>query len=136
MRPAAALPGTRMAARVWPADVGVAWLCETVDKIDAGVLIFGRPPVAPRTRVSISSFISGSASAATTDGGRATRGRPIARRPIGAPAPRRAQGVGGACDLVAEVMIAARADLDLAVRCLTGRRVGRTHQRRCLGRPG
>src|SRR5512135_2856896 len=52
--PAAPLPGMRMAARMWPADVGSAWLCETVQKIDAGALTFGCPPVASRTRVSVS----------------------------------------------------------------------------------
>ena len=54
--PAAPLPGMRMAARMWPADVGSAWLCETVQKIDAGALTFGCPPVASRTRVSVSQF--------------------------------------------------------------------------------
>ena len=32
-----------MAVRMWPADVGVTWLCETVREIDAGALIFGCP---------------------------------------------------------------------------------------------
>lgn len=35
-----------MAVRVLSADVGWAWLCETVLKIDAGVLVFGCSPVA------------------------------------------------------------------------------------------
>jgi hypothetical protein len=35
-----------MVVRMLPADVGSAWLCETVTKIDAGALTFGCPPVA------------------------------------------------------------------------------------------
>ena len=31
----------RMAVRMWPADVGRTWFCETVHKIDAGSLAFG-----------------------------------------------------------------------------------------------
>ena len=62
--PAAPLPGMRMAVRMWPADVGSAWLCETVQKIDAGALTFGCPPVAPRTRVSVSQLTSGAPRAA------------------------------------------------------------------------
>ena len=53
-----------MAMRVLPADVGTAWLCETVVKIDAGALTFGCPPVASRTRVSVSSITSGAPRAA------------------------------------------------------------------------
>ena len=62
--PAAPLPGMRMAARMWLADVGSAWLCETVQKIDAGALTFGCPPVASRTRVSVSQLTSGAPRAA------------------------------------------------------------------------
>jgi hypothetical protein len=50
-----------MVARMSPADVGSAWLCETVLKIDVGALTFGCPPVASRTRVSVSWIIRGSA---------------------------------------------------------------------------
>ena len=32
-----------MAVRMLPADVGLAWFCETVNKIDAGALAFGCP---------------------------------------------------------------------------------------------
>src|SRR5262249_25738476 len=62
--PAAPLPWMRMAVRMWPADVGSAWLCETVQKIDAGALAFGCPPVASRTRVSVSQLTSGAPRAA------------------------------------------------------------------------
>jgi hypothetical protein len=57
--PAWPLPWMRMAVRMWPADVGSAWLFETVRKIDAGALTFGCPPVAPRARVSVSLFMQG-----------------------------------------------------------------------------
>ena len=53
-----------MAVRMVPADVGTAWLCETVSKIDAGALTFGCPPVALRTRVSVSLITSGALRAA------------------------------------------------------------------------
>jgi uncharacterized protein YdhG (YjbR/CyaY superfamily) len=60
-----AAPGSmRMAVRMWPADVGTAWLCEIVLKNDAGALTFGCPPVASRTRVSVSLFTSGAPRAA------------------------------------------------------------------------
>jgi hypothetical protein len=49
-----ALPGMRMVVRALPADVGLPWLRETVQQIDAGVPSFGCPPVASRTRVSVS----------------------------------------------------------------------------------
>ena len=45
-----------MAVRMWPADVGTAWLCETVLKNDAGALTFGCPPVAV-ANASISVFV-------------------------------------------------------------------------------
>ena len=47
MGPAGRFRGMRMAVRMWPADVGWTWLCETVQKIDAGALTLGgrrRPP--------------------------------------------------------------------------------------------
>jgi len=53
-----------MAVRMLPADVGSAWLCETVQKIDAGALTLGCPPVASRTRVSVSQLTSGAPRAA------------------------------------------------------------------------
>jgi hypothetical protein len=46
MGPAGRSRGMRMVVRMPPADVGSAWLCETVLKIDAGALTFGCPPVA------------------------------------------------------------------------------------------
>ena len=64
MGPSGRFRGMRMAVRMWPADVGWTWLCETVQKIDAGALTFGCPPVASRTRVSVSSITSGAPRAA------------------------------------------------------------------------
>jgi Family of unknown function (DUF6262) len=47
-------PGDENGVRTLPADVGWPWLCKTVQQIDAGVPSFGCPPVASRTRVSVS----------------------------------------------------------------------------------
>jgi hypothetical protein len=47
-------PGDENGVSTWPADVGWPWLRETVQQIDAGVPSFGCPPVASRTRVSVS----------------------------------------------------------------------------------
>ncbi len=54
MGPSGRFRRMRMAVRMLPADVGVAWLRETVPKIDAGALTSGCPPIASRTRVSVS----------------------------------------------------------------------------------
>jgi hypothetical protein len=57
-----AAPGwMRMAVRKWPADVGTAWLCETVRKIDAGALTFGCPRLRREREYQSLSYLLGSA---------------------------------------------------------------------------